>query len=362
MVSMATWHPEFPASWHRPSSHPLCDGAFLRLLETSGAVGRGTGWAPYHLEHRGELLPGHLKAHSYGEFIFDHAWANFYHQHGVRYYPKLLHALPFTPVNAPKVLGAAPEELLGMSFENYQREAQLSGEHYLFTTAEEARLLERLGFATMETLQFHWHNRYESFEHYLTLLSKNRRKMIKRERQQVAQSELVIRQIEASELTPETMGRVYQLYLSTIDKKDSQAYLPEAFFHQLPNAMNDKLLIVAAFKESELIAMALFFTSPAALYGRYWGILPQHQESYPFLHFELCYYQGMDHCLAQRIPLFEAGAQGEHKLWRGFEPVKIRSAHHLRHREFFPLVRDYIREHNRQNELALAHYRTFLPF
>jgi len=353
---------EFPSTVARTTQHPLTDGRYHRLLEASGCVSSATGWTPAHLKLGAELLPGYLKTHSYGEFIFDWAWADFYHRHGVSYYPKLLHALPFTPVNAPKFLAANRAALAEASLEWYLQRPEISGEHYLFITPEDARLLTGLGFAILQTHQFHWVNRYRDFDEYLARLSKNRRRMIQKERRRVAESGLTVRFLSRSELTVERRRRLHELYLTTIDKKDSQAYLTAAFFERLPEELGESLLVVGAFEAQELVAMALFFTSPQCLYGRYWGIDPRLEERLAFLHFELCYYQGMEHCLAQQIPLFEAGAQGEHKLWRGFEPVTILSAHHLRDERFFAPVRAHIGEQNRQHAELCAHYRTFLPF
>lgn len=346
------------------SSHPLCGGEFHELLETSLTACAGTGWMPLHFKHNQNLLPGYVKTHSYGEFIFDWAWANFYHQHGIDYYPKLVHALPFSPINAPKSLGStgAFKELSLEAFEFYQQESALTGEHYLFTSKSENEVLKSLGFIQMETLQFHWSNTYQAFDDFLEILTTNKRRMIQKERRRIKEYDLEIKEITGKDFTEDLMKDIYYLYLTTIDKKDSQAYLNIEFFKLLPQFLSDQTFILGAFENNKLIAMSLFFHSPHALYGRYWGILPEVEEQYRLLHFELCYYRGMEYCIKHKIPLFEAGAQGEQKLWRGFAPVVITSAHHLKNPQLFAPVKHYVREQNQKNQEMINYYRGLLPF
>jgi predicted N-acyltransferase len=356
--------PSIPDSLELSSLHPLASVPFYRLLEQSQVVGAESGWYPLYFHSEKSLLTSYLKTHSYGEYIFDWAWANFYQQHRVPYYPKLLHALPFTPVNAPKLLGESAEfeSLMAASFEFYQRDEKISGEHYLFTEAKTNTFLERLGFITMETMQYHWSVRWENFEHFLSSLKKNRRKMIRKERNKVQSYGLEIQCWSGEDLDQQAMEQIYQLYLSTIDKKQSFAYLNQAFFLQLPKSLSRQLKVVVAKKNDELLAMALFFAGGETLYGRYWGIKPQYRDQYPALHFELCYYWGMDYCMEKNFRTFEAGAQGEHKLWRGFEPVAIYSCHHLKHPHFFQAVKDYVGQHNRDNSERIAELHHYLPY
>lgn len=347
-----------------PSAHPLCGGEFHELLEVTETASIDSGWQPVHMANSKAALPGYLKFHSYGEYIFDWAWANFYHQHGLNYYPKLIHALPFTPVNAPKVLGDQTQfaDLAKESYALYLSHAQISGEHYLFTSPDENRVLQTMGFELMQTLQFHWSNTYQSFQHFLETLTPNKRRMIQKERKKVANYPLVIRELSGADLAQELMQEVYQLYLTTIEKKDSQAYLNLAFFEQLAAFLPQKTLILAAYEERRLIAMSLFFISDHALYGRYWGISPEVEEKYRLLHFELCYYRGMEICIERGIPLFEAGAQGEQKLWRGFSPVTITSAHHIKDPRMFTPIKHYIQEQNLKNAELIKSYKELLPY
>lgn len=346
------------------SSHPLCGGEFHELLERSLSACAATGWMPLHFIQNKSLLPGYVKSHSYGEFIFDWAWANFYHQNGFDYYPKLVHSLPFSPINAPKTLGdlEAFRHLAHESFDFYQQDSTLTGEHYLFTSKEENDTLTSMGFILMETLQFHWKNSYQNFSHFLETLTTNKRKMIQKERRRVEDYKLDIKEMSCKELSEEQMQEIYDLYLTTIDKKESQAYLNLAFFKMLPQFLGDETFILGAFENNELIAMSLFFHSQDALYGRYWGIHPEVEEKYRLLHFELCYYRGMDYCIKHKIPLFEAGAQGEQKLWRGFAPVVITSAHHLKHPQLFSPIKHYVIDQNHKNQEMINYYRGLLPF
>ena len=346
------------------SPHPLCGGEFHELLESAQVACTQTGWQPLHFASSSALLPGYLKAHSYGEYIFDWAWANFYHQHGLSYYPKLLHALPFTPVNAPKILGDQGQfTLLAQEAHAlYRAHPQISGEHYLFTTATENHELEAMGFALMHTVQFHWANQFESFAHFLETLTPNRRRMIQKERKKVTQYPLEIRELHGTDLNSSHVQQIFELYLTTIDKKNSQAYLNLEFFELLPKLLARQTLVLAAFEGERMVAMSLFFEGSETLYGRYWGILPEVEEKYRLLHFELCYYRGMEHCLRRKIPLFEAGAQGEQKLWRGFAPVTITSAHHIKDQRMFPAIKHYIKEQNIKNAELIESYKELLPY
>lgn len=345
------------------TKNPFIDGRFKELLEKSQSIGQNTGWIDSPLND-GDYLHRYVKTHSYGEYIFDWSWADFYQRYGVQYYPKIVHAIPFTPVNAPKLIGADKNEQLQLavdSFEEYQSKQVFSGEHYLFINQDEADILSSIGFEIMETHQYHWLNTWESFEHFLDTLKKGRRKMIKKERRKIAEYGIEIRTYQGNQCH-NIMTLVYDLYLATISKKNAHAYLQRGFFELLPNFMEEGLIINIASFKNEKIAMSIFIESDDTLYGRYWGILPKYENEFPALHFEMCYYQGMQRCFEKGHHLFEAGAQGEHKLWRGFHPVKILSAHHLRHADFFPPIKEYIREQNKENYLRIEHLKQFLPY
>lgn len=344
------------------STHPFSDGRFHNLLEASELLNEQTGWIPLCFENEQGALPAYIKTHSYGEYIFDWAWAEFYERMGRSYYPKLVHAIPFTPINAPKVLGAGQQELIQKAHEFYLDKKELSSHHFLFTNNEESELLEELGYLRKETLQYHFNNRYDSFDNFLNQLKTRKRKNIKKERLAVQKAQIEIQWREGSELDVGMMEEVYKLYLTTISKKQSYAYLNQAFFENLPVFLGEDLKLALAYKEEKLIAMSLFVAGEECLYGRYWGIDPESEREFPFLHFELCYYQGMEYCFKKKIPLFEAGAQGEHKLLRGFEPVVILSYHHLRDKAFHSAIQTHLVEHNDHNKQTINALKQHLPF
>lgn len=353
---------QFPIDHHFEHEHPLTSGSFHKLLEASQSVGVNTGWNPFHLLTNDCILPGYIKEHSYGEYIFDWSWANTYHKYGVPYYPKLIHALPFTPINAPKLMGNASTDLFEISFHNYLHQEGITGEHYLFVSKQESKQLQNLGFIEMKSIQYHFKNEWDKFDDFLSTLKTSRRKMIKKERKKINQYKLSIEFKTGQSLNEELLKDIYLLYLSTIDKKQSHAYLTENFFCFLPNFLRDETLIITASKDDELIAMALFFVGQKALYGRYWGIKPNYRENFPLLHFEMCYYLGMEYCMQKKIPLFEAGAQGEQKLWRGFRPVEIYSAHHIRLKPFFEAIKKHVEIENKHIEESIKELTQLLPY
>lgn len=344
------------------SDHPFCNGSFHRLLEQSSLLSDGSGWTPYFIEDGESLLPGYIKSHSYGEYIFDWAWADFYQRLGRNYYPKMVHTLPFTPINAPKIIGEFKESLLEKSKDYYLENAGVSSQHYLFTTEQENDWLTRNGYLLKETLQYHFTNKYENFDDFLSHLKTRKRKNIKKEREAVVKAGLQIDWLGADELTTPMMKKIFHLYLTTISKKQSHAYLNESFFLLAPELISKELKILVAKKEDEIIAMSLFIEGADCLYGRYWGIDPYYESEYPFLHFELCYYIAMEYCFEKKIPLFEAGAQGEHKLLRGFEPAVITSCHHLREEAFHQAIKEHLVEHNAHNREVIDQLSQHLPF
>ena len=340
--------------------HPFANQNFLSILEKSKSVGEQTGWIANHIQCENALLPSYVKLHSYGEYIFDWAWAQFYEANGLDYYPKLIHAIAFTPVNAPKTIGDQHrfKELAHKSYEFYMN-SNLSSEHYLFINDHEQMVLENLGFATKLTHQYHFYNEYESFEHFLSCLRKNKRKNIVRERRAIANSDLEIKTFIGNEITDGMLEDFYLFYISTTSKKGAYSYLTKDFFISLEK---DDLLIIAAYKKDKVIAMSLFFRGSQTLYGRYWGVLPECEEIYPFLHFELCYYQGIEFCIENKMSLFEAGAQGEHKLLRGFRPVIIKSAHHVKIPQCFEIIKKDIESNNQQVLQDIKYLNNYLPF
>lgn len=357
----------YPDSHEASSSHPFCREGFFKLLETSQVVGADQGWLAIYFSNARSILPSYLKSHSYGEYIFDWQWAEAYQRYGVNYYPKLIHALPFTPVNAPKIWGgdeSSKLELINESFEFYQRSRELTGEHYLFIDDDLAQELKKKKFLEMISLQYHWHNKsgWNNFDDFLQSLKRNRKKMMSKERKKVDQYGLEIQWKSGTELTEDLMGQIYQLYLQTIEKKNAFAYLNESFFKLIPTFLNSDLKVLLAYEGAELIAMSLFVSSDQTLFGRYWGIQKKYEVKYPLLHFEMCYYRGLDYCFQQGIKLFEAGAQGEQKLWRGFTPVAIKSAHHLRDERFYDSVKNFLSQQNQWQMDQINDLKTHLPY
>lgn len=357
----------YPDSHRASSGHPFCNEGFFKLLETSKVVGAEQGWLPVYFSNPNALLPSYIKSHSYGEYIFDWQWAEAYQRNGVNYYPKLIHALPFTPVNAPKVWGGdwpSQLELINESFDFYQRSTELTGEHYLFIDDALVQELKKKKFLEMISLQYHWRNTvgWQCFDDFLQSLKRSRRKMMVKERKKVEQYGLHICWKSGHELTEDLMEQIYQLYLQTIEKKNAFAYLNESFFKQMPVYLKTELKVLLAFEDDELIAMSLFVSNDQVLFGRYWGIQKKYEEKYSLLHFEMCYYRGMDYCFQHGIKLFEAGAQGEQKLWRGFTPVAIKSAHHLRDMRFYDSVKNFLTQQNPWQMDQINDLKSHLPF
>lgn len=344
------------------SPHPFLDGRFHQLIERSGSATKQTGWTPLHFCNGESILPGYIKEHSYGEYIFDWAWADFYYRLKLPYYPKLVHALPFTPINAAKFLGEENSKLAEDSFNFYQNNEQISGEHYLFADATYSEFLTPLGFCEMKTIQYHFQNKFKCFDDFLCSLKPNRKKMIRKERKKVEQAHIEIREITDKNCDQQALTDVYQLYLSTINKKFAHAYLTKEFFLGITHYFKDSFRILAAYKDEKMIAMSLFFQGEKTLYGRYWGILPEYENDCSFLHFEMCYYRGMEICFQEKLELFEAGAQGEHKLWRGFTPVEIYSYHHIRIPQLFDSIKNYIQQQNFETIRTIEQLKSALPY
>jgi predicted N-acyltransferase len=341
-------------------NHPFANTSFLELLEQTGCVGDQTGWIPHHFKTTDATLPTYAKFHSHGEYIFDWNWANFYEQNELDYYPKLMHCIPFTPVNAPKIIGNKDDfqKLAHESFDFYKKH-NLNSEHYLFINADEQQVLEELGFTTKLTHQYHFSNEYESFDDFLGKLKKNKRKNIKKERRSITESDLEIKHYTRENFNQDILDNFFHFYISTIAKKYSYAYLNQKFFTGLKD---HNFLIISAEKENTPIAMALFFYDDKTLYGRNWGIGPRHESAYPFLHFELCYYQGIDFCIKNKLKTFEAGAQGEHKLTRGFRPVVIKSAHHIKIPQCYEIIKKDIQRQNAETQDLIPKLTEYLPF
>ena len=328
-----------------PANFPFCDYRFLDALETSGSVGADTGWQPLHLslwdkdEQLVAALPLYLKTDSYGEYIFDWSWANAYARHGLPYYPKLVSAIPFTPATGPKLLGAAPEALIKAA-RALADKLKCSSLHLLFLDETEAAHAAASELPIRASYQFHWHNRgFADFADFLASLRQKKRKEIRRERRLVRELPLRIETLTGDALTPAHAEIMYGFYRDTIARKWASAYLTATFFDTIFSTFRDHIVLHLAFEESgDAIAGAIAFRKGNALFGRYWGC----SRNYPHLHFELCYYRGIDYAITHALERFEAGAQGSHKVQRGFSPAVTRSAHWIAHPQFASAIADFI--------------------
>jgi uncharacterized protein len=337
-----------------PDTPPFLGFDWLDALEQTGCVGADRGWAPMHvtLHREGELVgfaPAYLKGNSEGEFVFDHAWARFAEASlGIDYYPKLVAAVPFTPATGPRLLakpGVAREELLSVFAQGFCKLSEklgVSSAHVLFPTRDDCDAYVAAGLARRVGVQFQWHNPgYASFEDFLSRFSSKRRNQIRRERRQVSDGEIEVEVLTGKELTPQIADFVHDFYRVTVDKYFwGRRYLNRSFFEQVLSRIGERLHVVVARERGSRrpIAGAFNVLGADALYGRYWGAL----EDRPCLHFEVCFYKGIEDAIERRLLRFEPGAGGEHKLSRGFEPTPTYSAHHLPDRRFDRAVRDFV--------------------
>jgi predicted N-acyltransferase len=326
--------------------NPFVSHAFLTALEESLSVGGGSGWTPAPMVIDGAdgrlagALPAYIKAHSQGEYVFDHAWADAWHRAGGSYYPKLQIAVPFTPATGPRILGrddALAVPLLRAA-EKFCAAHGLSSAHATFIEERQVPLFAAAGWLIRNDIQFHWENRgYASFDDFLGALSSRKRKDLRKERA-AAQQGVEIRALTGGDIEPAHWDAFWRFYQDTGARKWGRPYLTRSAFTLLGERMADRILLVLAFIDGEPVAGALNFIGRDALYGRYWGALIDK----PFLHFELCYYQAIDAAIALGLARVEAGAQGGHKLARGYEPVRTFSAHHIVHRGFREAVAEFL--------------------
>ncbi|SKA33536.1 hypothetical protein SAMN05428963_11639 [Consotaella salsifontis] len=341
----------------RPGN-PFLTHAFLSALEESGCVGRKAGWLPQHLileDQSGKILaatPAYLKSHSQGEYVFDWGWADAFEQAGGRYYPKLQISVPFTPATGPRLLvggGGEDEEFrrraLCEGIKTFTGQFGLSSAHATFLTAADLAALEDSGFLHRTDTQFHFVNRgYQSYDDFLATLASRKRKALKKERREALEDGITVEWLTGRDLTEGAWDAFFEFYMDTGSRKWGRPYLNRRFFSLVGERMANDILLVMARREGRYIAGALNFIGRETLYGRYWGCI----ENHPNLHFELCYHQAIDFALAEKLELVEAGAQGEHKLARGYEPVTTHSAHYIAHEGLRRAVEDYLeteREH-----------------
>lgn len=325
---------------------PALSHAFLCGLEDSACVGRGTGWSPRHasLWRDGLLIaamPLYEKEHSYGEYVFDWAWAEAYAHHGLAYYPKWLAALPFTPLPGKRLLGRAPEarrQLLHAVLDHVERSGH-SSFHLLLPTDEECRWLRDAGLLIRQGVQFHWYNAgYREFEDFLASLNHDKRKKIRQERRRAGAHGLDLSWLDGHTASKDDWNFFHRCYATTYALHRSTPYLNARFFAALAQRQPENLRLLIASRSGQPVASAFFLCDSRTLYGRYWGAV----EHLPFLHFELCYYQAIDYCIRHGLDKFEGGAQGEHKLARGLLPVVTHSAHWIGDPRFRRAVDHYL--------------------
>ncbi len=336
-----------------PANHdPFLSHAFLHALEASGSASAEEGWAPMHLVHTAPgdntvqaVMPLYLKGHSYGEYVFDHAWANAYHRAGGQYYPKLQSAVPFTPVTGRRLLvkpgpdAALHREMLAKGAIAATSKLGVSSAHVTFPTEEDWTALGDLGFLQRQDQQFWWENRgYDSFDGFLDDLASRKRKNLRKEREAALANDVTIRWLTGKDLTEDAWDAFFAFYMDTGARKWGTPYLTRRFFSLVSEAMADRILLVMCYREGKAIAGALNFIGGDALYGRHWGCIEDHR----FLHFEACYYQAIDFAIAHGLGRVEAGAQGAHKIARGYVPKATYSAHWITDPGFRDAIARYL--------------------
>ena len=350
-------------------ANPFISHAFLQALEKGGAVGGDSGWDPMHLLLRsddGQLLgamPNYLKHHSYGEYIFDHGWANAFERAGGAYYPKLLAAIPFTPATGPRFLvrdnRADLKTALAKGMETLMEKYQLSSAHINFLPSDDAHRLATAGWLDRASIQFHWHNQnYTDFDDFLDHLSSRKRKNIRKERASITKAGVTMLRLTGAAITQDHIDSFFRFYMSTIDRKWGGAYLTHGVFTQLGKTMADRMLLVMAEYEGNIIGGALNFIGDDALYGRNWGA----DIDIPNLHFEACYYQAIDFAIEHGLSRVEAWAQGFHKVQRGYLLVTTHSVHLIAHGGFRDAVARFLDAEKRGVEAEKNHITMTSPF
>lgn len=351
-IAEAEWNAcAFGSGWTQGERYPnpFISHAFLLALEDSGSVGETTGWQPIPLSLRDEkgtlwaAAPAYLKSHSYGEYVFDHAFADAYYRAGGQYYPKLLVGVPFSPVTGARLLARDGEAHLKLALmeglQEITRKLRLSSLHINFLTHEEWQLGPEAEMLQRMDQQFHWQNEnFASFEDFLSTLNSRKRKELRRERREALEGGITIEWLTGDEIRPEHWEHFFEFYLDTGNRKWGTPYLTEAFFSLLGERMAKDCLLIMARREGRYIAGALNLIGKDTLYGRNWGAVEHH----PFLHFEVCYYQAIDYAIANGLKTVEAGAQGGHKLMRGYQPTPTYSLHYMANESFHRAVADYL--------------------
>ena len=353
------------------SGNPFLRYEFFAALENNDCLGENHGWFPrYFLQYTDKdrliaAVPAFIKTNSYGEFVFDWSWAEAYHKNGQPYYPKMVVAAPYTPVSGNRLLVAPDVDYLEIARPLHQavrsfcKEHNLTGLHWLFTTEDEVDLLESDGLMRRVGCQYHWSNNgYRDFDDFLSQLRSSRRKKIKRERRRAVEHGIELVTKHGHELNDDEVARIHHYYVSTFDKKWGEASLTLGFFADVAKSMGESLVVVFARQQQNIVACSVMFRDDHSLYGRYWGC----DEDYNSLHFETCFYRGIDYCIANKLQRFEPGAQGEHKIWRGFLPTKTWSAHWIADPRFSDAIRRYLIQESELMDAQCKHLMQLSPF
>lgn len=360
-----------------PSGYPFLQPEFLQALEASESVNGESGWRVCHLvmqeqEQLVAFMPLYIKEHSYGEYVFDWSWAQAYQRHGFLYYPKLVSAIPFTPASGPRFIHHSdydfadlwPQALL--QIRALSEKLNASGWHYLFPPQADVQTQlqlapEQLPLAKRMGVQYHWYNQgFSCFDDFLSSFSSRKRKNLRKERQRVQQQGLSLVRKQGSEISAADWQFFFYCYQSTYAKRSGHGgYLKQDFFKLLAQNFSQQCMMVLAYNEQQQpVAAALNFFDQHTLYGRYWGCIHE----YEFLHFEACYYQGIEFCIERSLEHFDPGAQGEHKIQRGFKPIKTYSLHHLGHPDFFRAIGDFVEQEERELVQYMHRASAQLPF
>ena len=350
--------------------YPFIRHEFLHALEKSSCVSEETGWMPQHclVYDRDELIalmPMYRKTHSHGEYVFDFEWANAYRQHGLSYYPKWLTAIPFTPCEGERLFvktgmekETVLEAILNHITENAERE-NISSWHCLYPTSAETELFKSADLCIREGVQFRWMNKgYRDFKDYLDSFNSKKRKNLLRERRYIRDQGIVLKQIHGKDITEQQLDVFFQFYQLTYLKRGNPPYLNIEFFKEIALTMPEQLLLILAIKDNTYVGTAFSLLGEESYYGRYWGCY----EEYHSLHFEACYYQGLEYCINNQLTRFDSGAQGEHKIARGFEPVTTYSAHWLSDPEFAAAIKGFTKREASLMERYRSNAAELLPF
>ncbi len=367
--SAADWARLDSTDRNSPDYNPFITHAFLSALELSDCVGKGTGWQPKFLkvlDDQRQLIaavPSYIKAHSQGEYVFDHGWADAYMRAGGQYYPKLQVAVPFTPATGPRLLSVdgniEGKAAAAAAIIEATNELKLSSAHVTFAPEGESELMVAQGFLRRTDQQFHFLNQgYRDYQDFLGTLASRKRKSLRKEREAAYANGITVERLTGADLTESVWDQFFMFYMDTGSRKWGRPYLTRKFFSLIGQSMPGDILLVMAKRNGRYIAGAINFIGGGRIYGRNWGCIEDH----PFLHFEVCYHQAIDHAIANGLKVVEAGAQGEHKLARGYVPVTTHSAHYIRHEGLRRAVADYL-EHERAEVARAAEYLTELaPF